>query len=361
MERIQYPKAKGDMKVLEGILKRDNNNFDLIRLIAALMVVYFHTFYLFKDSSHYDHGSFLLKGDSIGGLAVYIFFFLSGMFITSSYINLKNSYAFIIMRIFRIWPALIVCIIFTVFAAGPLVSKYSINAYFTSKDTWGYLIHDISLYRVKYTLPGVFDANHYPSAVNGSIWTLPLEILCYLMVLLIGMSQAFKNKIAAVLIYSLVIALYIINFHSMRDYLKVPFPFFVAGSLFYMFRKYIPVDYRIWIALIVIYAVFFKLILLYVLLVYSVLVLGSSAIFKKVKLPGDYSYGIYIYAFLVQQLVANYLPEISPYKSLLLTVPLTVLLAVLSWHFIEKPFIQIAKRITKEKIQLQTAALPLSS
>jgi peptidoglycan/LPS O-acetylase OafA/YrhL len=349
------------MKVLDDIVKRDNNNFDLMRLIAALMVVYFHTFYLFKYNGSYDHSSFLLKGDSIGGLAVYIFFFLSGMFITSSYINLKNCYAFIIMRIFRIWPALIVCTIFTVFVAGTLVSKYSISDYFASKDTWGYLTHNILLYRIKYTLPGVFDANYYPSAVNGSIWTLPLEVLCYLMVLFIGISQAFKSKIASVLIYSLIIALYIINFHSMRDYLKVSFPFFIAGSLFYIFRKYVPVDYRIGIALIIIYAICFNLVLLYVLLVYLVLVLGASTIFKKVKLPGDYSYGIYIYAFLVQQLVANYISAISPYISLLLTVPLTILLAVLSWHFIEKPSIQIAKKITKGKLQLHSVTLPLST
>ena len=114
----------------------------------------------------------------------------------------------------------------------------------------------------------------------------------------------FKNKIASILVYSLVIALYILNFKSIRDFLNTPFPFFVAGSLFYIFRKNILIDYRIAIALVIIYGVFLKVFLLYIALMYWVLVLGSSGIFKKIKLPGDYSYGIYIYAFLVQQLVA---------------------------------------------------------
>src|ERR1700744_32042 len=118
------------MKVLDTVLKRENNNFDLIRLLAALMVLLFHTFYLFKDHEPHTHSSALLSGESIGGLAVYIFFFLSGMFITSSFINSRSNYAFGLMRIFRLWPALIACVILTVFIAGPLVSTYSPKAYF---------------------------------------------------------------------------------------------------------------------------------------------------------------------------------------------------------------------------------------
>lgn len=334
------------MKILDSVLKRENNNFDLVRLLAALMVVLFHAFYIFKSDQPQAHTIALMQGQSLGGIAVYIFFFLSGMFITSSFISLKNNYAFIIMRVFRIWPALIVCIVFAVFIAGPLVSTHSVKEYFALRGTWDYLVHDALLYHVRYTLPGVFDSNYYPSAVNGSIWTLPIEIVCYFMIWLFGMAGVFKNKIASILVYSLIIALYILNFKSIRDFLNTPFPFFVAGSLIYIFRKNILIDYRIAIVLLVIYGVFLKVFLLYVALMYGVLVLGSSGIFKKIKLPGDYSYGIYIYAFLVQQLVAYYDPAISPYKSLLLTVPFTVLLASLSWHFFERPSIQLARKIT---------------
>jgi peptidoglycan/LPS O-acetylase OafA/YrhL len=237
------------MKVLDSVLKRENNNFDLIRLLAALMVMFFHAFYLFKSSKPYIHAFTLIQGESIGGIAVYIFFFLSGMFITSSFTNSKSNYAFMIMRIFRIWPALIVCIMITVFIVGPLVSTYTTKEYFSLRGTWDYLIHGVLLYHVRFTLPGVFNSNYYPSAVNGSIWTLPIEMICYFMVCLFGIAGVFKNKIASIVIYSLVIALYIFNFKLIRDFLSTPFPFFIAGSLLYIFRKNIFVDYRIAILL----------------------------------------------------------------------------------------------------------------
>jgi peptidoglycan/LPS O-acetylase OafA/YrhL len=345
------------MKVLDTVLKRENNNFDLIRLLAALMVLLFHTFYLFKDHEPHIHSSALLKGESIGGLAVYVFFFLSGMFITSSFINSRSNYAFGLMRIFRLWPALIVCVILTVFIAGPLVSRYPVRAYFASEGARGYLIHDILLYHIRYALPGVFETNYYPAAVNGSIWTLPIEIICYFMVYLLGIIRVFKNKIVVIIIYSLIITLYFLNLGSVQDYLKAPFPFFVAGSLFYIFGKNIIVDYKISIAFIIIYCIFFKVFFLYLAVVYGVLVLGSSGIFKSIKLPGDFSYGIYIYAFLIQQLVAHYNPDMTPYQSLFLTTPATVLMASLSWYFIEHPSIQFARKIAHNLQRPKTLAL----
>ena len=82
---------------------------------------------------------------------------------------------------------------------------------------------------------------------------------------------------------------------------------------------------------------------------YGVLLLGSSSIFKKIKLPGDYSYGVYIYAFLVQQITAHYIIGLSAYRSLLITVPITILLAAFSWYLIEHPSLKLAKKILKDK------------
>jgi peptidoglycan/LPS O-acetylase OafA/YrhL len=346
------------MKNLETVIKRSNNNFDLIRILAALMVLFFHSFYLFKNSGHPIPGTTLLKDNSIGGLAVYVFFFLSGMFITSSFINSKKYTDFILLRVFRIWPALLVCVIFSVFIVGPAVSKYSLHDYYYSRGTWDYLVHNILLYHLRFTLPGVFENNFYPNAVNGSIWTLPVELLCYCMVFILGICGMFKSKTASILVNGVLFLIYAFNIDSIGNYLNTPFPFFIVGSICYLFRRYLIIDYKIAILLLVIYIIFYKSIFLFMALLYGVLVAGSSDFAKKIKLPGDYSYGIYVYAFVVQQIIAYYLPDISSYQSLLLTVPFTIGLASLSWHFVEYPLMRFAKR--KVKKGQQESAVKLS-
>ena len=181
------------MKRLDTILKRDNNNFDLIRLIAALMVVFGHSFQLFNSNGYTEPIRFFLKDYYSGSLAVYIFFFLSGLFITGSFINSKRHYAFVVSRVFRIWPALIVCTVLTVFLAGPIVSKYSLIEYLRFRITWTYLAHNTLLMNIRYGLPGVFETNYAPNNVNGPLWTLPIEVLCYLSVFICGIIGVFKN------------------------------------------------------------------------------------------------------------------------------------------------------------------------
>src|SRR5476651_590052 len=99
------------MKTLDTVLKRENNNFDFIRLLASLMVVYGHSFTLFNNSGYHEPFKVLLKTDYSGSLAVYVFFALSGCFITGSFLSGKGYWHFIRMRLFRIWPALITCIV----------------------------------------------------------------------------------------------------------------------------------------------------------------------------------------------------------------------------------------------------------
>src|SRR5581483_1550015 len=116
------------MKTLDTVLKRSHNNFDLIRLIAALMVVFGHSFDLFKSYGYHDPVNAAVH-ESPGTLAVYIFFFLSGIFITQSFLNKKNHLSFARMRLFRIWPGLIVCTLFTVFIIGTTLTDLPIGQY----------------------------------------------------------------------------------------------------------------------------------------------------------------------------------------------------------------------------------------
>jgi peptidoglycan/LPS O-acetylase OafA/YrhL len=87
----------------------------------------------------------------------------------------------------------------------------------------------------------------------------------------------------------------------------------------------------------------------YITLAYVVLYLGSSRWFRYLKLPGDYSYGIYIYGFLVQQVFAQFLPQLSAVMSLVVTIPAVVLVSVLSWHGVEHSAIGFGKKLGKMK------------
>ena len=125
---------------LEQAIRRENNNFDLVRLIAALAVIFGHSFYLFPTNGYKEPISIILKNDYSGSLAVYVFFFLSGIFITSSFDKSNSPVKFVIARAFRIWPALIVCILLTVFVIGPIFTNQSLANYFSAHQTWRYLV-----------------------------------------------------------------------------------------------------------------------------------------------------------------------------------------------------------------------------
>jgi hypothetical protein len=159
----------------------------------------------------------------------------------------------------------------------------------------------------------VFDKNHLSGPVNGSLWTLPAEAKCYLLVLIFGLSGIIKNTYTLFAVFAIFTFLYLTN----NSYFIKPFYiaeaakevlFFFAGAVSYKLRDYIIVDYKIAVALIISCFILQRTVVFipvfYVTLCYGVTAAGASMVFKKACLPGDYSYGTYIYGFLVQQIIA---------------------------------------------------------
>jgi peptidoglycan/LPS O-acetylase OafA/YrhL len=120
--------------------------------------------------------------------------------------------------------------------------------------------------------------------------------------------------------------------------------FFCIGSLTYYYRQYILIDWKF--ALLLFALSFVWAPIFYIFMLYGSLTFGASKVAKKIHLPGDYSYGVYIYGFVVQQTVAFYNPKIDAMHSCLIVIPITVFLGVLSWHFIELPAMNYAKRLS---------------
>lgn len=155
------------------------NSLDLLRLVAASLVLFSHQHALLGVEE-----PLFLGWTSFGGAGVSIFFFLSGFLVWSSWARDPDFWRFFIRRSLRIFPGLWLVVMLTVFVAGPWLSSLAWPDYFVSSQTWRYL--STSLLLVRQSLPGVFANNPYPLAVNGSLWTLPVEFLCYVSVAVMG-------------------------------------------------------------------------------------------------------------------------------------------------------------------------------
>ena len=169
------------MRLSEYAVGRDNN-FNLIRLIAALSVLFSHSVAVLGLPSSreffFDHLSL-----SLAEMAVDVFFVTSGFLVTGSLVNRGDVIAFLWARALRIYPAIWVMLILTVFALAPALTTLPLAEYFTSPKTHDYFAKCATLIGgVRYSLPDVFETMPLKTEFNGSLWTLPIELrlYCYL-------------------------------------------------------------------------------------------------------------------------------------------------------------------------------------
>jgi len=166
------------------------NHFDVIRLIASILVVFSHSFNLSHGKvlgKQYEPLMQLSRGKiTLGGIAVLVFFVISGFLITASFDKDKNLLSFFRKRCLRIYPGLIVVVILTAFVLGPLMTELPLWDYFKNPETYSYLLNNIGFIRYQDFLPGVFQYNIVPNYINGSLWTLKYELLCYISTALLG-------------------------------------------------------------------------------------------------------------------------------------------------------------------------------
>lgn len=153
---------------------RHHNNFNAVRLIAALMVVRGHMAEFTQTSS------VLILGNSIHGTGVHILFLLGGYLITQSWYRDPNLIRYSLKRFFRLWPPLVFAVLFTSCVVGPLFTSLPMHEYFASPGFRAYF--SALRFRINFFLPGVFEDNPYPNSVNGSLWTLPIEVMAYLVI-----------------------------------------------------------------------------------------------------------------------------------------------------------------------------------
>jgi len=322
------------------------NSLDLLRLLAAMMVLYSHQYALQGLTE-----PLFMGWNTFGGAGVTIFFFLSGYLVWTSWERDPNILRFFARRSLRIFPALWVVCLLSVFVLGPLATTFPLGDYFDSSVTWRYLWRTAVLY-TPYTLPGLFPGNALPLVVNGSLWTLPVEFFCYITVAVVGVVAAvfalgFRGSLLSLGVLCAVALTFLGERWLGSGY--VPYLEMVAmfwWGVYYAHRlKVRSASYDLVLAAVAL--VGFALLGPRGLERTAMLMCAAAAVHLARVSPigarwtdrvGDLSYGVYIYAFPVQQLVMHWGKDQSFPLGVdwLLTVSVTLGLAYLSWHSVEQ-------------------------
>ena len=343
-------------------LKGIGPGFDHLRIGLALSIFLWHSFSI---SYGQDYGATLPRFPVPVLLAALLpmFFGLSGFLVMGSALRTGELKTFITFRVLRILPALFTEIMISALILGPLLTSLPLHDYFTSPMLFEYFGSLIG--RVRFSLPGLFLDNPAPQLVNFALWTVGPEILCYVIMSLLLLTGAYRKVRLMTLITGIYVLLtlaigWIFPSRGVAEVLpsKLLIFCFLVGNLIFLYRNRLPFSHW-WAAA----AFALALIFLYVmqtghgeiyaylaipLLIYTIAVVGLSSL---PPLPffhrGDYSYGVYIYGFPIQQAVTHFLPHAYRiwYINLMLALPLTLIFAVSSWHLIEKPVLGLRKRI----------------
>lgn len=329
-----------------------DNRFDFLRLLAAWLVLFSHSFPL-SGAPQLEPLASSLGIDTLGGVGVSIFFVLSGYLVTLSFERSPRPWPFLRKRIVRIYPALAVTCLLSVLVLGPLLTALPLRDYGAQPATWSYL-KNITAIKIQYALPGVFDQNPLPHAVNGSLWSLPYEIKCYAALLVLGLlplSLRVKSVVAVCMLAGIALA-------RPESAFSTPFQKFVGldlfdcklglsfalGCAFAAWKSAVKPSW-IWGAGLATLAALLPVGKVALLLwISGVCVLALWLALEGRWLPvvpqrmGDWSYGAYLYGFPIQQWLAQAgVQHWGLVWFIIGSTVVTLALAGASWHLVEKP------------------------
>jgi peptidoglycan/LPS O-acetylase OafA/YrhL len=335
------------------------NNFDFVRLVAAISVVFSHAF-LVAEGTEANEPLVRLSGNQavLGLIGVFVFFAISGYLVTESYCRSPAPGAFALRRALRIFPGLIVNTLICALVLGPLVTTQPLATYFADSAVGNYIVKTLTLNPVIPSLPGVvFVDNPVGLMVNGSLWTLRPEAMMYAMIVILGIFRLLRVSVAVVLVGAGIAAV------CFEQYTKPlgdlggwawMLGFFAAGMCLFFLRDRLP--FNRWgalfaLAALVGFTVVGHLIMLFPLAgAYLTIYAGRryDRCLDYSRYAGDLSYGIYIYGWPAEDAVI-YLSggRASWWQVFLGALAIALPLAYLSWHLVEHPALRWGRRLSR--------------
>lgn len=360
------------MKTLGSVLD-DNRGvgpgFDFLRVALSLAILFTHSFLIAEGERRQFAGPIL---GVFHNSLVPMFFTLSGFLITGSALRLRLG-DFLLNRAMRILPALAVDICVSALIIGPIFTTVSFAQYVNDYEFRAYFANIFGI--IHFVLPGVFVDNPFPLTVNGSLWTVPYEIGCYAIMSALIISGLIKRPwwtLLAALILSSCVTLsayttfdafiastdkgiiFTTLYHFIGKLGLGLYIFFSLGAVAFLFRGFIPFSGKVAVASVVLLigvAIVFPTaddVIRAPMIVYMTIFIGLS---RLPKLPiysnGDYSYGIYLYGYPLQQALVAWFPSLtSPWLHFAASVPIATFVAMGSWHFIEKPILGLRRKFS---------------
>lgn len=333
------------------LVSRHDNNFDFLRLFAASAVVIGHSYWLSGNIQHEPLRQFTGHSD-MADVAVNLFFVMSGFLIAASWLNSRSPVDFLGKRALRIFPALFVSVLLGVGLVGSLATQLPLEEYFSDSQTLAYLWNLLLLSR--FELPGVFLDNPFPRTVNGSLWTLPYEVGMYLGLLGLGLLRLLHRHLVPLIPLGLMLLHFVlmprlgIDSELLEKVSRLGM-FFFSGTALYLYRAQVPWNAGLALGLLglnLLTAGSDHWFLVHVLtLPYLAIYLAHLRVpgLARAGRAGDFSYGVYIFSFPLQQLIIWRYPGLSVPAFALLSLAGSLALGVLSWHFIEAPALALKR------------------
>jgi len=338
------------------------NNFNLLRLVAATMVLVSHSYVLATGLKALEPLRWL-PNFSLGGLAVDVFFVASGFLVAGSLLQRRDLLEFCVARGLRIFPGLWVALLLTIVVVGFWFTTLSPVAFFTDWQTWRHFLKNAILFRgISFELPGAFIDAPFPKAVNGSLWTLPEELTMYgwlaaawltLLVVRLNPEKWLRVFCCGVALFAIVMDVWY-RFSDQPSLGTGLLASFFAGAAIYVLQRHIPASKALFVALVgamllstlqpAAFGVTYRLGIAYV-VIYAALV--PSGAIRKLSRGSDYSYGIYIYAFPVQQAIASIWHGVTPIEMMVSSFAVTFFFAVASWHLVEERALKLKGKFSR--------------
>ncbi len=349
----------------------NQNNFDLLRFLLATAVIICHCYAIFFGWEQFVKNEPFMKWSggkiSLGSAAVNFFFVISGFLIVRSFENSVNFWEYIKKRILRIYPGFFVAFILSFLIFGPLGHMIEFN--FAEFQNF---LNGIPLKRETANMLSLQSPleNRYftqlpQSGLNNSLWTIHYEFICYLLVPIIFWLGLIKQKrwlLIILLISYLLLCLqsfgYIFPFKQSLSggiignpyYYPRFFTYFLCGSCVYIYRNLILRNVWLAVAALILFILSFKFNLIDViwpffgtyLLFYAAY--HHKFIFPKFAEYGDFSYGIYLYGWPLQQLIMLFFGKyLNIYTFCAIVFPTVMLFAFMSWKAVESPALKLKK------------------